>query len=316
METKEELKRKIERCDKLGAKKFKKVVLKVEKLKFKLLKKVFPNFLKTYEKYCDKKRDKELAKASTDKERRAVADKYRNIKIAMRREWNHEENRNYHEDPNKPTEIIHWLNWNKGVHKKALIANGVTIGALIGSTLLGVPPILAGIGIAYESLSAFINFQCINLQNSHIYRYQRLEDRIKKREESRNKKNVENYGEAAKVYARTLEGNDDVPTIEELISNIRTQEELEQLRALINAVAAQNARRKQQRQTAQQSEVHPTVSVNPRITSNDGTPDTDGPKNISAEAVQAANAEIERMVKEGQKADQEPAVQKTIGGKK
>ena len=40
----EDYKKKIALCDKLGAAKFQKVVLKVEELKFKILKNIFPNF--------------------------------------------------------------------------------------------------------------------------------------------------------------------------------------------------------------------------------------------------------------------------------
>ena len=43
METREELKKKIALCDKLGAKRFQKVVLKAEELKFRFLKDIFPS---------------------------------------------------------------------------------------------------------------------------------------------------------------------------------------------------------------------------------------------------------------------------------
>ena len=118
MKTREEYKKKIAFCDKLGAKKFQKVVLKAEELKFKVIKKLFPRFIEHYDKYCDRRRDKALKKASTAEEQKRIVNDYRNQKIAMRRELNREQNRNYHMDENKPTEFLYYLNWNKDVHKK------------------------------------------------------------------------------------------------------------------------------------------------------------------------------------------------------
>lgn len=55
LEKKEDLKRKIELCNKLGASKFKPWVLRLERLKFKVLKNVFPSLPNRFEKYCKKK---------------------------------------------------------------------------------------------------------------------------------------------------------------------------------------------------------------------------------------------------------------------
>ena len=140
METREEYKRKIALCDKLGAKKFQHVVLKVEELKIKVIKKIFPRYMEHFDKYCDKNRDKALKKAKTEEERNEIIKNYRNQKIAMRKEFNREQNRNYHMDENKPTEFLYYLNWNKSVHKKGLIRNAILLAALSGGLALGIFP--------------------------------------------------------------------------------------------------------------------------------------------------------------------------------
>ena len=53
-EEKEKYNKKIKLYERLGAEKFQNVVFAVEKIKFKIIKKCFPNFLKFYDKQCDK----------------------------------------------------------------------------------------------------------------------------------------------------------------------------------------------------------------------------------------------------------------------
>ena len=64
MENSEKLKykQKMRLCKKLGAEKFQKVVFEIEKMKFKILKTICPNFIKYFDKYYDfqKKRDNTL----------------------------------------------------------------------------------------------------------------------------------------------------------------------------------------------------------------------------------------------------------------
>ena len=98
-------KKKIELCEKLGANKFQKVVFKVEELKYKVIKTFFPRYIEWYDKLCDRKKKKELKKAKTKEEQKKIIDHYRMQKMIMRKEFHREQNRNYHMDPNKPTEI-------------------------------------------------------------------------------------------------------------------------------------------------------------------------------------------------------------------
>lgn len=319
METREEYKKKIALCDKLGAKKFQKVVLKVEEAKFKVIKTIFPGFVKKYEKHCDRIRDRALKKATTAEEKKRIIDECRNQKIAMRREWNREENRNYHMDENKPTEFLYYLNWNKDVHKKGLIRNAITIAAATGALALGVAPALAGTLLACEIFGAFINFQCVNIQNSHIYRFKMLEPALRKREKKKNQQNVQNYSNAAKVYARTIEQTMDVPTIQQMIENVRTPEELAEIRKMLATVSAQNAKRKQQREhttiETKPTVVSPTIPQEIKPVTTDESDDAKAsPPVIPQDVRESVDLEIERMVNESQTTAKEAAVQKRIGG--
>ena len=108
-EERKENNRKIKLYEKLGAEKFQKIVFAVERAKFKIIKKCFPNFLKFYDKQCDKEEEKLLKKAKTEEEKKEIRKNIKFSKMAVRKELNQEKNRNYHMDPNRPTEIYKYL---------------------------------------------------------------------------------------------------------------------------------------------------------------------------------------------------------------
>ena len=314
METREELKKKIALCDKLGASKFQPAVLKFEQLKFKVLKDIFPSLPERYEKHCRKNRDKALEKAKTPEEREQILANYRRLIIDWRRELKREQNRNYHMDENKPTEIIEYLKWNKKVHQKGLIKDSVLLGATIAGLALGVAPALLGTALAYELFATFIDFQCINIQNSHIYRYKLTEKAIQRREERRSQALVDNYGESANVYARSIANNVDLPTLQEMIAHVQTKEEAIQLRKMIL-----------EHLETSKKEVHPVSTTKEPVTENitvttqeqqpeNSQPSTEIVQTATPEMLAQADLEIEKMVQEGANA-QESAVQKHRGGK-
>lgn len=228
-------KKKIKQCEKLGATTFQKVVFKVEEIKFKAIKKFFPKYLEWYDKFCDKFRDKKLKKATTELERKTIINTYRNQKLMMRKEFHREQNRNYHMDKNKPTEILNYLQWNKKVHVRGMIKNSIAIPCLAVAAGFGIAPFVTIPFLIAELGGLFINFQCVNIQNYNIYRYKQHEEQMKKLEARRTKRNIEKYSEAGAVITRSLRKTDDIPTFTEIIDNIETQEELEQLKALVKA---------------------------------------------------------------------------------
>lgn len=230
----------IKRCEKLGAKKFRKLVLLVEDLKFKTIKKLCPRYIYWYDKLCDRKRDKQLKEVSTPEKRKEIVDHYRRQKLIMRKEFHRGKNRNYHIDKNKPTEILHYLNWNKKVHKQGMIRNAIAIPALAIAAGLGIAPLVTIPFLITEIGSLFINFQCVNLQNYNIYRYKEREEETKKKEEIRINNNIERYSKAGAVVSRSMEKTDDIPSLTNIIDSIETKEELEQLRNLVRETLGSN----------------------------------------------------------------------------
>ena len=111
---------KIRICEKLGATKFQRVVFKAEEKKFKILKKICPNFIQHYDNWCNRKRDKLLKKYHSEENQRKIIEYYRSQKLLARKEWIREENRNYHMDQNNPMEFIEYLEWNKEIHQNGL----------------------------------------------------------------------------------------------------------------------------------------------------------------------------------------------------
>jgi len=222
---------KIRLYEKLGAVKFQKVVFKVEELKFKVLKKICPNFIKYFDKFTDFRLKKSLKKAKNEKERKIMIEKSKFTKMAARKEFYQEKNSNYHIDHKRPTEMLKYLELNKDIHKNGLKVNVVMIA-------LSTIAIAAGFSWAipiliYELLSTGINFECINIQNYNICRYKKIEDALKKREEKRIARNMQEYGKAAEVIKKSVEASESVPSIDEIISNVQNPEQLRQLRALI-----------------------------------------------------------------------------------
>ena len=228
---KKKLKKKMEFHKALGAEKFQKVVFGVEKAKFKVLKTICPNFPKYFDKYCDFKKKRAINKATSEEQINSIITKISFDKMAMRKEFNQEKNRNYHIDNRKPTEIIKYLNWNKDIHKKGLIKDTIVIPFLVAGSITQIPGALPLLII--ELISAGINFECINIQDYNICRYKIAEETLKKKEEKRLEKNIEEYSEAASVIHKTFTKKADVPTIDEIVDNIENKKQLEQLKKLV-----------------------------------------------------------------------------------
>lgn len=223
--------KKIKIYERLGAEKFQKVVFKVEKIKFKIIKKIFPNFIKKYDKFCDFNLKRALKKAKTKEEKYKLIEETKYAKMAMRKELNQEKNRNYHLDSNKPTEIIKYLEWNKSVHIEGLIKNIVLIiSSVIGITfgLSWLIPLLI-----YEVLSGAINFECINIQNCSICKYKKCQKILEKKERKKISHDIENYKEASEVISNAIEQSENLPTFSEIIGMIQTKEQLEQMKKML-----------------------------------------------------------------------------------
>ncbi len=230
----EDYNKKIRLYEKLGAEKFQNMVFKVEKIKYKIIKRLFPNYIKSYDKHLDSEQKKLLAKAKTEEERKQIKRDIKLAKLAVRKEFNEEKNKNYHMDKERPTEIYKYLEWNKLVHIKGLIKDVIV--AILSTVALsfgfvGVLPILL-----YELLDAAINFECINIQNCSICKYKKCEKMLERKESKAIVKGIEEYGAAAEVINKTLEESETLPTFDEIINNIETKEQLEEMKKLIYTI--------------------------------------------------------------------------------
>lgn len=215
----------------LGAKKFKKIVLKVEKVKWKIIKKLLPNYLKGMEKQFKIQRDKKLRTAKTEAERKRIINEYKSNIILMRKEYNEEQNINYHLDIINPDRIKEYLMSNKSIH-----LNWLKLDAIITPILLS----LLAIGntwtipiIVIVALEAIKNFECINLQNYSIACYEEKQEKLNKLSNRLVKKKRKQFGEAQDVITKVVAESDKVPSLEEVIEEARTPESLEQLKQLL-----------------------------------------------------------------------------------
>ena len=86
MDENKDLNKQMEICKKLGAIQFKKIVFIVEKIKFKALKKLVPNYLKYFDKHVDKLTKKRLKEAKTEEEKQIIIYKSKIDKMQERRE--------------------------------------------------------------------------------------------------------------------------------------------------------------------------------------------------------------------------------------
>lgn len=224
--------KKIELCEKLGALQFQKIVFGLEKIKFKVIKKLFPNYINMLDKMYDKKRDKKLEKLNGEENRLKVINYYRTQKFLARKEFYEEKNRNYHIDKINPVEFINYLNWNKSVHVNGMKKNIIII--LISSVLISLFPMISIVSIC-ELISLFINFECVNLQNYNINRFYQKEEKLKKIHEYQNSKIIKKYDQCIEIISDELGKTQEIPTVENITSRITTREQLEQMKELINS---------------------------------------------------------------------------------
>lgn len=216
----------------LGAEKFQKVVFAVEKLKYKILRKFSPKIITWYEKQCNKQYNRQIKKnKSVDKQQ--LLEYYQQEKLLFRKEIVQGKNRNYHYDPNHPTEFIKYLELNKKIHKKGLINNIMFLVGLIATIpFLGSSyPILIGSLIILDFVSLIINFECINLQNYNLCRFkaQRIYNALQKQETRKLEQNLRKLSEGMKPVSKTINTNLGIPTMDQIIENITTKEQAKQL---------------------------------------------------------------------------------------
>lgn len=218
-------------CEQLGALKFQKVVFKVEKIKYDILQKVCPNFIKYYEKLSDKIVKRKLKKYHSEPRKKEILENHRLNKMLMRKEINRKQNRNYHIDEYLPTSMVHYLEWNKKIHKKGAKVNLAVIPILGVAAVIGFSPAIPFLVMEVGSL--LINCQCINIQNYNIYRLKSKEEKLRKIEKRNLANSAKKYNDINKVVSKSFEKKEEIPTPEAIIDNLKTKEELQQLKSLL-----------------------------------------------------------------------------------
>lgn len=221
----------------LGAKFFKKIVFLVERIKFKLINKLFPNSEKRYEIFLKKQLDKKLKKEKDEKIKKLLIKDYQNKILDARCEFNNKKNRNYHIKMDDPNKFIKYLKNNRKIHIKGLIRNVIVYLALIPLFILFNPTFtVAGyIILGYNTISTLINFECVNLQNYNLKRFEESKERLIKIKEKKLARDLDKYKNISKVVSNSLNSSKSIPNIDEIVANINTKEELIELKNMLNA---------------------------------------------------------------------------------
>lgn len=216
----------------LGAEKFQKVVFGVEKLKYKIIEKFFPNIKETHEKISNKRFQKRLKNEPIEIQQYLLAE-YQNQKLAFRKEIVYKQNRNYHYNLNYPTRFVKYLEWNKNIHIKGMKKDVVMLTGTIGLTFfLGNPiPLLSVLLILTNAIHLLIDFECVNLQNYNLERFQRKETYklLEKVEEKKKIENLEKLGESIKPVVNAITSQIELPTVHQVVSDISTIEQTRKL---------------------------------------------------------------------------------------
>jgi len=222
---------------------FQKGVFQLENIKFKIEDKLFPHCDKFIEKRMKKTLKQKLECAKTEEEKTKIIETHKNFILELRKEKHRKENMNYHLDIDNPQKTLYWLNINKDIHKRGLKKNFIKIPILItllvGSTMSifgnfnAFINIISIVGLTVESIGTFINTNCILLQNYNIKRVNRyIEGPYQKRKSKLEKKAIE-YSGVTSVVSKTIRENEDIPQIEDVISNIQTLEQANKLLDLV-----------------------------------------------------------------------------------
>ena len=154
-------------------------------------------------------------------------------------------NRNYHIDFNNASKFKDYLLWNKKVHRDGMIWNGIWI-SLCSLALFftsGIASVLTSIWLGYNILALGVNFECVNLQNYNILRFEEKEEVLKKLERRSKNRDVKNFAKVGERIYNKLCNRVEIPRSSDVVSDITDKEELEQLRRLALEV-------KEQRQTS------------------------------------------------------------------
>lgn len=216
-------------CELLGAKQFQKLVFILERLKYQIIDKCFPNIQEWYDKYNERSLGRKLSRCN-EFEQKQIIDEYRFAKLLFKKELIYKQNQNYHMDLENPTNFCNYLRFNKKIHIEGLKSNILFImGAIIFKLVINNPVI--DMILMCNLISMIINFECINLQNYNLCRLENAQMKtfLERREKKIKEDKVKRYGEGFRVIGKTFQEVDDIPMISDVLENVKTNEEKQQL---------------------------------------------------------------------------------------
>lgn len=223
----------------LGAKEFQKLVYKVEDIKYSLLKNQLSFIVPIVEKIMKSRKNRLINKTSDLVKQELIENNYKNELILFRKELNQEKNRNYHFDIDYSKNFKNYLLWNKDVHLKGIIKNLVILALSSGALILGEGVIFnaALVLTIINSIGLVINFECVNLQNYHLARFERVETKLEERKKNALLQKTQKYGNAINAINKQIEKSDSLPKLD--VRQMKIQE-LEELRNLLTEVNSSN----------------------------------------------------------------------------
>lgn len=223
----------------LGAKEFQKLVYKVEDIKYSLLKNQLSFLVPIVEKIMKNRKNRLINKTSDPVKQELIENNYKNDLILFRKELNQEKNRNYHFDIDYSKNFKNYLLWNKDVHLKGIIKNLVIL-ALSTAALVLSQGLIFNVALALaiiNSIGLVINFECVNLQNYHLARFERVETKLEERKKNALLQKTQKYGNAINAINKQIEKSDSLPKLD--VRQMKIQE-LEELRNLLTEVNSSN----------------------------------------------------------------------------
>ena len=99
---------------------------------------------------------------------------------------------------------------------------------------IGVLSIIGYIILSYNTISTLINFECVNLQNYNLKRFEESREKLIKIKAKKQERDLKKYGEISKVVFKALNDSIEIPKPKDIIDNITTKEQLIELRKLLN----------------------------------------------------------------------------------
>ena len=181
-----------------------------------------------------------INKTSDHVKQELIENNYKNELILFRKELKQEKNRNYHFDIDYTKNFKKYLLWNKDVHLKGIIRNLVILALSTGALILGegvISFILKLVLTIINSIGLIINFECVNLQNYHLARFERVETKLEERKKNALLQKTQKYGNAINAINKQIEKSDSLPKLD--VRQMKIQE-LEELRNLLTEVNSSN----------------------------------------------------------------------------